>query len=63
MACNELINEGIDSLLHEWQLKFMMIGWSGGFLSQKLDPDQVAQVTAALTEVGSLDYNCICSYR
>lgn len=29
---NEMVNEGIDRLLHDWQLKFNMIGWSGGFI-------------------------------
>lgn len=32
--CNNLIDGGIDSLLHSWQLKFMMVGWSGGFLQE-----------------------------
>ena len=32
VEANEMINEGLDSMLHEWQLKFNMIGWSGGFL-------------------------------
>jgi hypothetical protein len=27
VQCNELINEGIDGLLHDWQLKFNMISW------------------------------------
>lgn len=30
--CNDLINFGLNSFLHNWQLKFNMIGWSGGFL-------------------------------
>jgi len=32
IECNEAINGGLDGLLHNWQLKFNMIGWSGGFL-------------------------------
>jgi len=32
-----LLLQGIDGLLHEWQLKFMMIGWSGGFLSEPIE--------------------------
>ncbi len=32
ITCNEKIDGGIDTLLHDWQLKFMMIGWSGGFI-------------------------------
>ena len=33
VQCNEMINDGVDKLLHDWQLKFNMIGWSGGFIS------------------------------
>jgi len=35
IECNEMVNEGIDRLLHDWQLKFNMIGWSGGFIQVK----------------------------
>jgi len=35
--CNNLIDGGIDTLLHSWQLKFLMVGWSGGFLQEVLD--------------------------
>ena len=45
MECNELINEGIDALLHDWQLKFNMIGWSGGFL-QPGEGDEVVGFVA-----------------
>mmetsp|Transcript_5442 Transcript_5442/g.7074 ORF Transcript_5442/g.7074 Transcript_5442/m.7074 type:complete len:797 (-) Transcript_5442:209-2599(-) len=37
---NEMVNEGIDQLLHNWQLKFNMIGWSGGFI-QNGENDEV----------------------
>ena len=37
ISCNELTNEEIDSMLHEWQLKFNMIGWSGGFIAPSDD--------------------------
>mmetsp|Transcript_69159 Transcript_69159/g.135956 ORF Transcript_69159/g.135956 Transcript_69159/m.135956 type:complete len:616 (+) Transcript_69159:501-2348(+) len=37
IKCNELMNEGVDSLLHNWQLKFTMIGWSGGFIGDATD--------------------------
>jgi len=40
LACNEMIDGGIDTLLHDWQLKFLMIGWSGGFLSAASDDDK-----------------------
>jgi len=38
ITCNEMIDGGIDALLHDWQLKFLMIGWSGGFLSETEAP-------------------------
>lgn len=34
VACNIQIDAGIDELLHSWQLRFMMVGFSGGFLSK-----------------------------
>ena len=32
MESNELINEGIDAMLHDWQLRFNMINWLGCFI-------------------------------
>lgn len=31
IECNDAINDGIDSLLLEWQLRFNTISWSSGF--------------------------------
>lgn len=42
---NEMINEGLDSVLHEWQLKFNMIGWSGGFLQAGEGDEVIGFVT------------------
>jgi len=40
LTCNDMIDGGIDSLLHEWQLRFLMIGWSGGFLAKVTDEEK-----------------------
>ena len=41
IECNEMINEGIDGLLHNWQLKYNMILWGGGFIEQDFETDRV----------------------
>jgi hypothetical protein len=41
VEANEMINEGLDQMLHEWQLKFNMIGWSGGFMQESEDGEEV----------------------
>lgn len=56
IECNELIDGGIDSLMHNWQLKFLMIGWSGGFLQtgteqeEEFETDSEAEAEEAARE-------------
>jgi hypothetical protein len=38
IECNEKLDGGVDKLLLEWQLKYNMIGWSGGFMNVSLIP-------------------------
>ena len=40
IECNEIIDGGIDTLMHNWQLRFLMIGWSGGFLQTDAEPEE-----------------------
>ena len=35
IECNAMVNEGIDGLLRQWQLRYRMIGWAGGFTMLK----------------------------
>ena len=44
IECNKAINGGIDSLLHDWQLRFNTISWSGGFTKTNEQGESVGYV-------------------
>ena len=44
IECNDAINGGIDSLLHDWQLRFNTISWSGGFTKTNEQGEAVGYV-------------------
>ena len=68
--CNDAINGGIDSLLHDWQLRFNTIALSGGFTKVNEEGDSVGYVVhdppgetkediARIEDAGDADYGAM----